>query len=200
MIGVKIMDFLNEIDDYCNKLKATIDKIGKNEISRFAKVLLHHYENNSHIFIFGNGGNGAIASHVICDFNKGVCLNMDKKFRFVCLNDNLPSILAYSNDISFDDIFYLQLKNFLTPKDLVVGISGSGNSKNVVKAIEYTREIGADTFTLCGSNGGKLKEIDLNRCIHVPAKDMQVVEDCYLIIFHMLMQIIYKKLRGRNGL
>ena len=112
------MGFLNEIDGYCNKLKATIDKIDKNEISCFAKVLLHHYRNNSHIFIFGNGGNGAFASHVICDFNKGVCLNIDKKFRFLCLYDNLSSILAYSNDISFDDIFYLQLKNFWTPKDL----------------------------------------------------------------------------------
>jgi D-sedoheptulose 7-phosphate isomerase len=199
MIGGMSMDFLNEIDDYCSKLKATIDMIDKKEISRFAKVLLHHYENKSHIFTFGNGGSGATASHVICDFNKGVCLDLDKKFRFVCLNDNIPSILAYSNDISFDDVFYLQLKNYLTPRDLVIGISGSGNSKNVVKAIEYAKQECATTFTLCGFDGGRLKEIDQDRCIHVPVNDMQVVEDSHLIIFHMLMQIIYKKLRGDNG-
>lgn len=196
--GVK-MDFLNEIDKYCSRLKTTIDNIDKKQINHFAEVLLYHYENNSHIFIFGNGGSGATASHVVCDFNKGVCLDLDKKFRFVCLNDNISSLSAYSNDISYDDVFYLQLKNFLTHNDLVIGISGSGNSRNVVKAIEYAKQIGAGTFTLCGFDGGKLKEIDKNDCIHVPANDMQVVEDCHMIIFHMLMQILHGRLKGCGG-
>jgi len=196
MIGEIKMDFLNEIYGYCSRSKTTIDNIDKKQINHFAEVLLDHYENNSHIFIFGNGGSAATASHVVCDFNKGVCLDLDKKFKFICLNDNLPSILAYSNDISYDDIFYLQLKNYLTSRDLVIGISGSGNSKNIVKAIEYAKETKADIFTLYGFDGGRLKEIEPKNSIHIPISDMQVVEDCHLIIFHMLMQILYKKLRG----
>lgn len=190
------MDFLNEINDYCNKLKRTIDAIDKKEINHFAETLLRHYEIQSQIFIFGNGGSGATASHSVCDFNKGVCLNLEKRFRFVCLNDNMATILAYGNDDSYDDIFYLQLKNVLTASDLVIGISGSGNSENVVKAVKYAKERGASTFTLCGYNGGRLKQIDKTNCIHVAVDDMQIVEDCHVFVFHMLMQILYKHLNS----
>ncbi|MCK4852048.1 MAG: SIS domain-containing protein [Candidatus Omnitrophica bacterium] len=190
------MDFLNEINEYSERLKATIDRIDKKKIGYFAEVLLHHYGRGSHIFIFGNGGSASTASHAVCDLNKSVCLELDKKFKCVCLNDNIPSVLAYSNDTSYDHIFYLQLENFLSPGDLVIGISGSGNSENVVKAVEYARQAGADTFTLCGFDGGRLKEIDQKKCVHVPARDMQIVEDCHLMVFHMLTQLLYKQLRG----
>ncbi len=191
------MSFISEIERYSSELKAVIDKVDKSQIIRFIDLLLKHYENESHIFIFGNGGSGLTASHAVCDFNKGACLDLDKKFKFICLNDNLGSILAYSNDISYDEIFYLQLKNFLTPGDLVIGISGSGNSKNVVKAIEYARQIGAETFTLCGFDGGRLKDIDQNNCIHVPLNNMQIVEDYHMVVLHMSMNIVYKKLNGK---
>jgi len=189
------MDFLNEIDGYINKLKVTLGRIDTKEINRFANVLLDHYQRDSHIFIFGNGGSGATASHAVCDLNKGTCVDLDKKFKFVCLNDNMASILAYSNDVSYEDIFYLQLKNYLTPDDLVIGISGSGNSTNVVKAITYAKQKGAGTFTLCGYDGGRLKEIDRNNCIHVPVEDMQVAEDCHLSIIHIQMQIFFNYLK-----
>ena len=107
------MDFFNEIERYKDKLKETIDKIDKKQINHFIEVLLKHYEAESHIFTFGNGGSGLTASHAVCDFNKGVCLDLEKKFKFICLNDNIGSILAYSNDISYDDILALQLKNYL---------------------------------------------------------------------------------------
>lgn len=188
------MDSFNEIERYKDELKETIDKIDKKPINHFIEVLLKHYEAESHIFIFGNGGSGMTASHTVCDFNKGVCLDLERKFKFICLNDNIGSILAYGNDISYDDIFALQLKNYLNPGDLVIGISGSGNSENIVKTIEYARQAGVDTFTLCGFDGGKLKQIDQNNCIHVPIRDMQIVEDCHLVVFHMLMRIIYNYL------
>lgn len=188
------MDFLNEIEEYNERLKTTIDAIDKEQINHFINTLLRHYNSSSHIFIFGNGGSGMTASHMVCDFNKGVCLDLDKKFKFLCLNDNLASILAYGNDVSYEDIFCLQLKNYLTPNDLVIGISGSGNSENVVRAIKYAREMKASTFTLCGFDGGKLKKLDVNACIHVPMHDMQVVEDCHMIIFHKIMQILHRYL------
>lgn len=192
------MDFLNEIDAYLTKLKATIDSIDKNEIKRFAEVLLRHYNNGSNVFIFGNGGSGATASHAVCDFNKCACLGLEKKFKFICLNDNIPSLMAHANDLNFGDVFCEQLKNYLKQGDLVIAISGSGNSKNVVKAVEYARESGAETFTLCGYNGGALHKIDPKNSIHIKIEDMQVVEDCHVIIFHMLAQILQKYLRRKT--
>lgn len=188
------MDFSNKIDGYFSKLKTALDRIDKNEINRLAEVLLCHYNNETNVFIFGNGGSGATASHAVCDFNKCVCFDLKKKFKFICLNDNVPSLMAYANDINYDDIFYQQLKSYLKPEDLVIGISGSGNSKNVIKAIEYAKQTEADIFTLYGYNGGKLRKINPKNSIHVEIDDMQVVEDCHAIILHMLLQILQRYL------
>ncbi len=188
------MDFLNNIEDYATRLKNTIDVVQKKDINHFANILLDFYEREKQIFIFGNGGSGATASHVACDFNKGVCLSLNKKFKFICLNDNIPSILAYSNDVSYDDVFVSQLKNYLSSGDLVVGISGSGKSINVVKALQCAQDNGAQIFSLCGYDGGTLKAMSGTNCIHVPIHDMQIVEDCHVIIFHMIMQILYRTL------
>jgi D-sedoheptulose 7-phosphate isomerase len=190
------MDFSNEVGLYFSKLKKELGILDKIKISKFASVLLRHYDKESNVFIFGNGGSGATASHVVCDFNKCVCLDLEKKFKFVCLNDNVPSLMAYANDINYDDVFYQQLKSYLKPGDLVIGISGSGNSKNVIKAVEYAKHVGIETFTLCGYNGGKLRKIDSTNSIHVKINDMQIVEDCHFVIFHMLLQILHKHLHG----
>lgn len=192
------MDFLNEIDSYFSKLKNTVDNIDKSQIRNFIKVLLRHYHNETNVFIFGNGGSGATASHAVCDFNKFVCSGLEKKFKFICLNDNLPSLMAYANDISFEDIFYQQLKNHLRPKDLVIAISGSGNSKNVIKAVEYAKRQGTETFSLCGFGGGALYKINPKNSVLIKIKDMQVVEDCHVIVFHMVVQILRKYLRRGN--
>jgi D-sedoheptulose 7-phosphate isomerase len=188
------MDFLNDINGYFSKLTHAFELIDRQSINKLTNLLLNHYDRKTQIFIFGNGGSGATASHVVCDFNKGACLNLEKKFKFMCLNDNLPTLLAYSNDLSYDDVFYQQLRNFCNQEDLVIGISGSGNSKNVLKGIEYAKECGAATFSLCGFDGGRLRAIDTVNCIHVPVDDMQVVEDCHMFIFHLIMQALYEKL------
>ncbi len=191
------MDFLNSIDDYFGRLKIVLDNIDKDKINYFVSVLLKHYEKQSCIYIFGNGGSAMTASHVVCDFNKGVCLELEKKFKLICLNDNLATILAYANDISYDEIFRLQLKNYLKKDDLVIGISGSGNSLNVLEGIEYSKQVGAETFTLCGFDGGKLKQVDAVNCLHIPINDMQIAEDSHVIIFHVVMQILYKHLNNK---
>lgn len=188
------MDFLNEVEGYISKLKEAIDCVDRDKINRLAEILLCHYHKETNIFIFGNGGSGATASHAVCDFNKCACLDLKKKFKFICLNDNIPSLTAYANDISYDTIFYYQLANFLKPEDLVIAISGSGNSKNVIKAVEYARWIGAETFALCGYDGGRLRKIDPKNCLHVKLDDMQIVEDCHAITLHMLLQIFQRYL------
>jgi len=104
---------------------------------------------------FAGGGSGATASHFACDINKGVCFGLPKRIKVICLNDNIPTIPAYANDVSYDDVFVEQLKNFLGAGDLVIGISGSGNSSNVIKAVEYANENEAVFAALTGFAGGR---------------------------------------------
>jgi D-sedoheptulose 7-phosphate isomerase len=174
-------------------LKFIIDKLDKYQIKIVIEKLIAAYHKSSFIYIFGNGGSAATASHFVNDFNKGVSEKLQKKFRFICLNDNIPSMLAIANDIDYDQIFKFQLENFLTENDLVIAISGSGNSGNVIKAVEYANMIGTETIGLVGFDGGKLKQL-VKYCIHVPAYEMQKVEDIHMIMDHTMMGIIKKHL------
>jgi D-sedoheptulose 7-phosphate isomerase len=136
----------------------------------------------------GNGGSASTASHWVCDILKGCSYGLTSKpFKILSLNDNLPTLLAYANDVGYEDVFVEQLKNFCKNDDLLIAISGSGNSKNVIKAIEYGRTVGAYTVALTGYSGGKLKEL-AHLSLHINVNDMQVAEDCHSIIMHSTMQ------------
>jgi len=177
------------LDDYFGVLKNTIDHLNRDDIRKFADLLLETKEKNKKVIIFGNGGSAATASHFACDINKGVSYNRTNRFKVLSLTDNIPTILAYSNDISYDVIFIEQLKNLLEPEDIVIGISGSGNSINVIKAIEYASSQGNTTIGITGYDGGKLKEIaDLS--INANVNDMQISEDIHMILVHVLMRIL----------
>ena len=175
--------------DYLNRLKDLLDVFPHDRFEEICQTLLSAYDQQKQIFIMGNGGSGSTASHFVCDINKGSCLNLDKKFNVICLNDNIPMILAYANDLSYDKIFVEPLKNFLQPGDVVIGISGSGNSKNVLDAVSYAREKGAKTIGLSGFDGGRLSQI-----VDIPfvasINDMQKVEDVHMIVVHMVMQYL----------
>ncbi|MGB2929389.1 MAG: SIS domain-containing protein, partial [Desulfobacterales bacterium] len=132
-------------------------------------------------------------SHWACDINKGCGLGIDKKFKMICLNDSISTMLAYANDLSYEDIFIEQLKNFFVPGDVVIGISGSGNSENVLKAIEYANKNGGTTVGLCGFSGGKLYQI-VNIPILAKVDDMQKIEDIHMIVAHISMQRIMQKI------
>jgi D-sedoheptulose 7-phosphate isomerase len=172
---------------YIKELVMFLTSFPYEQFEQMISTLIEAYRMNHTIFVMGNGGSGATASHWACDINKGCSFNRDKKFRMMCLNDNVATILAYANDISYDDIFVEQLKNFFNPGDVVIGISGSGNSTNVLKAIQYANKHEGVTIGLCGFNGGKLRrfvDIPILAKIH----DMQKVEDVHTIISHMAMQ------------
>ncbi len=158
------------------------------------KEIENVYKNGKTIFIMGNGGSAATASHFACDMNKGVSLKLQKKFKVLCLNDNIPIMLAYANDISFNSIFIEQLKNYIAKDDLVIGISGSGNSKNIINVINYANKAGARTFGIIGCDGGKLKDIAQISLI-VRSFDMQKIEDCHMILSHLTMQYFSKKFK-----
>ncbi len=192
------MDFTKQIEEYYQREKQIIDALDKNEINEALNAILRHYENEDIIYVLGNGGSSATANHMVCDFDKGISLDLKKQFRVISLSDNIPMIMAIGNDIGFEDVFYLQLKNKLKPTDLVIAISGSGNSHNIVKAVQYANEVGAEVIGLTGYAGGKLKNM-ANINVHVPVEDMQITEDMHMSFVHVAMQIFWRYLMAKEG-
>ena len=185
------MDYSEQIKDYLELEKQTLDALSPAEINSALNEILAAYERQGTIYIFGNGGSASTASHFANDFNKGISEYVENKFRFVCLNDNIATVLAIANDISFEEIFRFQLRNKLRPEDLVIGISGSGNSKNVLHAVSYAKECGVRTIGITGFGGGVLRGLaDLS--LHVPIHNMQITEDVHLIINHLMMSVIFR--------
>jgi len=181
------------LKNYLGELVSIFDNVRLGEFESFIEELIEAYEKQSQIFIFGNGGSAASASHFACDINKGVNFGKSKRFKLICLNDNIPTIMAYANDLSYDDIFVEQLKNVMNKDDLVIGISGSGNSGNVLKAIRYANEYDGRTFGICGFDGGKVKVLS-QKVLIINSNDMQKIEDLHMIILHCAMQYLCKML------
>ena len=182
-------DFRPAIEGYLERMQALLATLDVGEVNALAQAVWKAYEEGRTIFIMGNGGSGATASHLACDMNKGACFRAAKKFRFMALTDNMATLLALANDAGYESVFVEQLKNFVKPGDVVIGISGSGNSKNVLSAIEYANGIGCVTVGLTGYDGGKLRKIS-RLSVHVKANDMQLAEDVHLMVGHILMQAL----------
>ena len=177
------------INNYLDELKTTLDKLDRQEIENFIKILINARDNNKTIFVMGNGGSASTASHFVCDFSKGLSYGKDNRFKMISLNDNLPIMTAYANDISYENIFLEQLKNLFQKGDVVIGISGSGNSKNVLNAIKYANENGGVTIGITGYNGGELKQIT-NHSVNTNIPDMQITEDIHMILDHLTNRVI----------
>ena len=185
------------INNYFDMLKTSIDNLDRNAIISFINLLLKARENGNNIYIMGNGGSASTASHFTCDFNKGLSYKKDIRFKMISLNDNIPTMLAYSNDLGYENVFVEQLKNFLKKDDVVIGISGSGNSKNILNAIEYANDLGAKTVGLTGFDGGKLKDI-VDISIHTDINNMQIAEDVHMTVCHMLYSVMSPILEKEN--
>lgn len=184
---------LSSIENYIDKLNKTLEQIDKGPIDDAITSIIDAYESESTVYIFGNGGSGSTASHIVCDFNKGISIHFDKKFNFVCLNDNVATMLAIANDCGYEDIFKMQLEGRLRNGDIVIAISGSGNSKNILKAVDYANSLGNTVISLTGYNGGKLMPCS-DIAIRAPIDDMQKTEDIHMMILHMMAQIISDRL------
>jgi len=193
------MDFKAFAARYAATLSDVLSRLDGGRFETLVHVLLEAHERRQHIFVMGNGGSGATAAHFACDINKGCCLDLEKKFKVICLNDNLPTLLAYANDLSYESIFVEQMKNFFVPGDVVIGISGSGNSENVLKAVAYANQNGGKTAGLSGFSGGKLARLAQIPFV-APIHDMQKVEDVHLILVHMIMQAVFAALHPESRL
>ncbi|MCG9966628.1 SIS domain-containing protein [Pelotomaculum terephthalicicum JT] len=185
------MNYIISINQYLNELIKIIQSLDTKSLDCFLSILNNARHKGNTIYVFGNGGSGATASHMTGDFNKGVSYGHKIRFKMICLNDNIPTMLAYGNDVNFSDIFVEQLRNFVKKDDVVIGISGSGNSENVIKGIDLANKVGAITVGLCGYSGGLLKD-KVTLAIYINVNDMQKVEDLHMIIVHLAMQILSK--------
>ena len=153
------MDFKNNSKNYIACEIETLQKLDVFAINDALNLLMETAKNHKRIYIFGNGGSSATASHFQNDFGKGISEYVEDKFRFQCLNDNVATLMSVANDIGFEEVFRFQLKGVLDPGDVVMAISGSGNSKNVINAVEYAKSCGNKVIGLTGFNGGKLREL-----------------------------------------
>lgn len=169
-----ILKYLDESIQCVEQLKNKTD-----QIQRIIDILEKTRKNGRKLFLMGNGGSASLASHLICDFSKF------RKLRAVALTDSIPLITAWSNDDDYSVIFKEQLRILAEKGDVVIGISGSGNSKNVIEGIEFAKQIGCYTIGLAGFDGGKLKDV-ADECLVVEIKNMQHSEDVHTLIGHMV--------------
>lgn len=188
-------NYKSEIKEYIENEIAVLRTLDVETLNEVLNLLEQTLENEKMIYIMGNGGSAATASHFQNDFNKGVSEYTEKKFRFLCLNDNVPTVMAIANDIGYEEIFRFQLRGRLRPGDVVIGISGSGNSENVLNAVEYAKECGNTVVGITGYSGGKLRKI-ADYSLHVPVNSMQITEDIHMIFDHLMMSIFYRELCG----
>jgi D-sedoheptulose 7-phosphate isomerase len=186
-----------EAKQYFQELQGVAGKICVKGIDQIADTLVKVYESERTLYIFGNGGSAALASHFACDLGKGTAYcNGGRRFRVLALTDNVPTLTAWANDSGYEDVFSEQLRCFVQPHDIAFGISGSGNSKNVLNALQVARDAGAITVGISGFQGGEMKSL-CDICVIVPSENMQIVEDLHLAITHSIYRIIYSRLARR---
>ncbi len=182
-------NFENNCEEYINKVLNTLHELDYVSISNVINLLIDTLESEGTIYIFGNGGSASTASHMQNDFNRGLSEVTNKKFKFSCLSDNVSTITAIANDYSYDEIYSRQLEGRLKKHDIVIAISCSGNSKSIIKAVEYAKGQGITVIGITGFDGGQLKNMsDYN--LHADVNDMQISEDIHLVFNHLMMSVI----------
>jgi len=173
--------------EYLGRLTSVLQALDSAQLDAAVDLIEATWKNGGQIITLGNGGSSMTALHFINDWNKSIYLSSGRQFLGRSLVDNMGLIMSYGNDISFEDVFVEQLKNVLRSGDLVLAISGSGNSENVIRAVDYANDNGAVTLGLCGYRGGKLKEI-AQHVVWADVDDMQLSEDVHAIFGHIVMQ------------
>ena len=170
---------------YVQEIQSTLDRLPWDAIQQVIGVIQQARLNNRQVITMGNGGSAATASHFACDLGKGSLLPGRPRFRVIALTDNMPLFSALANDLGYDKVFEEELASLLQPQDVVIGISGCGNSANVLHAMRLAREVGATTIGMIGFDGGKLKEL-VDVPILVPNECMEQVEDVHLMLEHVI--------------
>lgn len=202
MLGVKL-----DAAAFMKRVAEELGRVDPNEITALANAIYERYEAGRFVFVIGNGGSGSSSSHFAEDLGKCTLRREDfdndakKRLRILSLTDNTAYILAWGNDEGFERIFAEQLKNIASPGDLLVAISGSGNSPNIIRAVDWANKHGLGTFGCTGFSGGKLRAL-AHQCLHVPLDDMGIVESIHLTAFHWVVDNLHARIglgHGCNG-
>jgi len=173
------------VEDYVTGIRRCLSEINKTEVETVVEAIFDAYKQHRHVFVFGNGGSATTATHFACDLAKGTIVDGKERLSAISLTDNIALMTAIANDISYSSVFKEQLINLLNKGDVVIGISASGNSPNVLEAIGYAKAKGAMTVGICGFGGGKLSTL-ADKAIIFSARDYRQVEDAQMILTHLI--------------
>jgi D-sedoheptulose 7-phosphate isomerase len=198
MLGVKL-----DAGAFLHRVGQELAKVDPTEVRTLADLIFECYQRRQFVFVIGNGGSGSNASHFCEDMGKCTLRREDfdndakLRLRILSLTDNTPYILAWANDEGFERVFVEQLKNLASEGDLLIAISGSGNSPNILRAVEWANRHGLRTFGCTGYNGGKLRAL-AHKGMHVPLDDMGIVESIHLTAFHWVVGDLHRRI-GLDG-
>ncbi len=181
--------FAESFDAYRRELAKVLSGIDPADLEALTGLLEEAMARKKRVFVLGNGGSAAAATHWVCDFNKGTATPGFPLARFVSLSDNLSTFTAIANDLSYDDVFTEQLKSFLEAGDVVLGLSVSGNSENIVRALTYARQSGASTVAIVGDYGGRMLSA-AQTVLRIKSRNYGIVEDIHIILGHAISQYI----------
>jgi D-sedoheptulose 7-phosphate isomerase len=179
-------NMIKEIEKYLSDLKVVIDKLDMPEVAKAVEVLREARKQNKQIFLMGNGGSAATANHFLCDFGKNAVSGDEGRFRIISVCTGMEPVTAYANDMAYESIFVEQLKNLFNDGDYVLAISASGNSMNVINAVNYAKERNGTIIGLTGGDGGKLRKLSDVK-LHVECDVIEQVEDIHMIFEHILV-------------
>jgi len=201
MLGVEL-----DIEGYLKRLRAELARVDAAEVGRLSELIYRAWETGKFVFIFGNGGSACLASHLAEDLGKGVFQEKDllrhgvRRLKVLSLTDNVGYLTAVGNDLGYEQIFVQQLASYGQPGDLAIAISGSGNSRNVLAAVDWANRSGLVTFGITGYDGGKLKQMQQDG-IHVPLDDMGMVEAIHGCLVHWVVDDLFARVNqaGRHG-
>ena len=185
----------NYIDSYLDVLKGLLDSLDRAVLENVTELLFTTWKEDRRLILCGNGGSGSTSSHLVCDFQKNIYLDGGKPFEVVALTDSPALLLAWGNDTSFENVFAGQARTWVRNGDVLIAISGSGNSKNVLEAVKVANDVGATTIGFCGYDGGKLAEM-VTIAIVAQRRNMQQVEDVHMILGHILFSALRDKITG----
>jgi D-sedoheptulose 7-phosphate isomerase len=189
---------------FLDRVARELARVSDAEVHALADAIFDSYQTGRIVFICGNGGSGSNSSHLCEDLGKCTLSRQDfdddhkRRLRVLSLTDNTPYILAWANDEGFERVFVEQLKNLATPGDLLIAISGSGNSPNVLRAVEWANRHGLKTFGCTGFSGGELRKL-AQQSLHVPLEDMGIVESIHLIAFHWVIDNLHARLASESS-
>lgn len=192
------MDIRSTITNYLSEVERLLHSLEPSEIEPVTLALLEAWRNGRRVLFMGNGGSSSSVSHIVNDMQKNLQLETGRPLRSMCLTDCTPLMMAWANDTEWANIFAPQVECWVEPDDVVLGVSGSGNSENVIRGIEAANRMGAKTYGLAGYSGGKLKAV-AQHCIVVPSDNMQRIEDVHMILLHILFTTLLEQAKKEKA-